>query len=268
MRHPPPDTCVCGGCGTPYAMNGDRSTTLVEIDVQAHTRRIVRPRWRRACDCEASPREVSAAAPKRLFERYVCHRPLNGVAAWVLFGGAAPGTVLVCDRYSAYKKLAKDLAGVLTLSFCWAHRRRDFIDCAAGQSDLTDWCQAWLVRIASIYRLNKKRLSHYEPGLEPRDGAFEAAQRALETDLEGLFDAAERELAALDKTAREAGPRFTATMYSVLNTLAMNGIDVRGWLNEWLAACAGHAGQAPPDLAEWLPWSMNEARRRTLMAPQ
>ena len=32
-----------------------------------------------------------------------------------------PGHVLVCGRYSAYKKLAKDSAGLVTLAFCWAY---------------------------------------------------------------------------------------------------------------------------------------------------
>ena len=48
--------------------------------------------------------------------------PSRGAAAAArLFGDAAPGTVLVCDRYSAYKKLAKDSAGLVTLTFCWAY---------------------------------------------------------------------------------------------------------------------------------------------------
>ena len=45
----------------------------------------------------------------------------SAAAAARLFGDAAPGTVLVCDRYSAYKKLAKDSAGLVTLAFCWAY---------------------------------------------------------------------------------------------------------------------------------------------------
>ena len=65
----------------------------------------------------------------------------------------------------------------------------------------------------------------------------------------------------------EAGARFTAMMYSVVGTLALNGLNVRGWLHEWLNACAANGGRAPPDLSEWLPWSMSQARRRTLMAP-
>ncbi len=45
----------------------------------------------------------------------------SAAAAARLFGDAAPGTVLVCDRYSAYKKLAKDSAGLVTLAFCFAY---------------------------------------------------------------------------------------------------------------------------------------------------
>ena len=54
-----------------------------------------------------------------------------------LFGEALLGTVIVCDRYSAYKRLARLLGGKVTLAWCWSHMRRDFIDCAAGQVDLT-----------------------------------------------------------------------------------------------------------------------------------
>ena len=44
----------------------------------------------------------------------------------------------VCDRYSAYKKLARLAAGRLVLAFCWAHVRRDFIKVAAARGDLED----------------------------------------------------------------------------------------------------------------------------------
>ena len=238
-------------------------------------------------------------------------------AALKVFGGAVGVQVLVVDRYSTYKKLARVLEGRVILAWCWAHQRRDYIDCAAGQVELSEWCQAWLGRIAAIYRLNKTRLSHYESSAERQNEAFDTAQRALETEFKGLFATAERELAGLDDTAPEAGPlrsllkhrdglsvflerpevpmdnnlaertlrsavigrrlsfgsdseagaRFTAMMYSVVGTLALNGLNVRGWLHEWLNACAANGGRAPPDLSEWLPWSMSQARRRTLMAP-
>ena len=80
-------------------------------------------------------------------------------AAMKLFDGAMCPTVLVCDRYSAYKKLARLLGGRVTLSFCWAHMRRDFIRCAAGHVHLDGWCREWLGRIATVYRLHKARLA-------------------------------------------------------------------------------------------------------------
>ena len=231
-----------------------------------------------------------------------------------LFGAATRVQWLVCDRHSAYASMARELNGAVILSLCWAHQRRDFIHCAAGEVGLTQWCQEWIVRIGSIYRLNKARLAHHDPAAGRQPEAFTVAQRALESAVERLFAAAERELAELadgapqakplssllrhreglcvfverpqvpmDNNAAEralrsavigrrlsfgsdseSGAAFTAVMYSVVGTLALNGIDVRRWLEAWLGACAGNGGQAPPDLSAWLPWSMSESRRRAL----
>ena len=65
----------------------------------------------------------------------------------------------------------------------------------------------------------------------------------------------------------EAGARFTATMYSAVGTLELNGVDVLRWLAAWLSACADNGGRAPDDLSPWLPWSMDAERRNELMAP-
>ncbi len=127
-------------------------------------------------------------------------------AAMKLFDGAACPTVLVCDRYSGYKKLARLLGGRVTLSFCWAHMRRDFIRCAAGHVDLTGWCREWLGRIATVYRLHKARLASHAPGLDRQSPAFDAAHKALEEALGGMFAAAEGQLARLPPEAREGGP--------------------------------------------------------------
>ena len=45
----------------------------------------------------------------------------NAEAARKLFAGIAPGTVLVCDAYAAYKKLVRVLGDNLILSWCWVH---------------------------------------------------------------------------------------------------------------------------------------------------
>ena len=304
-HNPPPDVCVCGRCGQPYAPNGAEESTLVEIEVKAHKRVIRRPRWRRTCECASSPMEVSAPPVPRLFPRTLygtsfwarflfehcaCFRPVHRVAAWFssqgltvspgtladslkrfvplfepvahailahqnkaalghadetgwrvqelrgeerssrawlwtsvssdavcfhidpsrsaeaahkLFGEALLGTVIVCDRYSAYKRLVRLLGGLVILAFCWSHVRRDFIDCAAGQVDLTDWCRGWIERIAGIYRLNEARLEHCDSGLKRPAPAFDATQTALKEALDALFAEAQRELAALPDEARE-----------------------------------------------------------------
>ena len=127
--------------------------------------------------------------------------------AMKLFGSVKGIVFLVCDRYAAYGKMARELDGKVILCWCWVHQRRDFIECAAGQAKLTQWCREWIERIASIYRLNEARLKHYDPGLERQTPEFDAAQGELKKAVDGLFAHAERELAALPAKAREGKAR-------------------------------------------------------------
>ena len=117
-------------------------------------------------------------------------------AAGKLFGKAAPGTVLVCDRFSAYKKLARVLGGTLTLAWCWVHARRDYIKCASGHPALTGWQDRWLDRFARLFRLNASRLELYDPDLdmERQSTTFKAAHRRLKRALDRFFAAAARDL--------------------------------------------------------------------------
>ena len=307
-RNPPKDARVCSRCGKPYAPNGEHSTSLIEIAAEAYKRMIVRPRWRRTCECEASPREVTAPPVTRLFdntpygisvwscvlfERYVSCRPLHRVSAWLaamglpispgtlagsvkrfvplfepvakailahqneaavrhadettwrvqayrkkgrssrgwlwtsatadalyfhidpsrsaevammLFGSVKGIVILVCDRLSTYKRLARQLDGKVVLQWCWAHQRRSFIDCAAGHVRLTRWCEGWIERIAEIYRLNDDRLKHYDPALDRQTAEFDAAQAELKKAVDALFADAEAELAGLSAKALRAKP--------------------------------------------------------------
>ena len=124
-------------------------------------------------------------------------------AALKLFAEARPGTIIVCDRYSAYKRLVRLLGGMAILAYCWSHQRRDFIETAAGQPRLEQWCEGWIVRIAEIYRLNGERLEHYDPGHKRQTAAFRKATRELKKAVERLFADAGAELAALPENARE-----------------------------------------------------------------
>ena len=56
-------------------------------------------------------------------------------------------------------------------------------------------------------------------------------------------------------------------MYGIFETLRMNEIDIKKWLTAWLMACAKNGGRPPDDLTPWLPWSMDEERRRGFANP-
>lgn len=65
--------------------------------------------------------------------------------------------VVVCDRYTAYKCLAKSQDCIL-LAFCWAHVRRDFLDAARSWPEWAAWMFDWVDAIRELYRLNAARL--------------------------------------------------------------------------------------------------------------
>src|SRR3989441_2967005 len=92
--------------------------------------------------------------------------------------------VLVCDRYSAYKCLAKD-CDKLILAFCWAHVRRDFLKAARSWPELERWMFTWVEDIRELYRLNAVRLEAWDEtlplDLQPLD--FSERHQALETKL-------------------------------------------------------------------------------------
>ena len=120
-----------------------------------------------------------------------------------MFAEALPGTIIVCDRYSAYKRLVRLLGDKAILAYCWSHQRRDFIDAAAGQPQLEQWCQGWIERIAEIFALNDARLEHFDPDRKGQKADFRAATDKLRNALDSLFADAGAELAALPDQARE-----------------------------------------------------------------
>jgi hypothetical protein len=45
--------------------------------------------------------------------------------------------IIVCDRYSAYKKLAR-LLPIILLAFCWARVRREFLNAGKAFAEFAD----------------------------------------------------------------------------------------------------------------------------------
>ena len=112
-------------------------------------------------------------------------------AALKVFEGAEAGAVLLSDRYSSYVALADRLG--LAPSFCWAHMRRDFIECEGARD--TPWKRRWLERIAAIYRTHRRRQQHFQADRTRQVRAFATANRTLKAQVKALFGAAEAELA-------------------------------------------------------------------------
>jgi transposase len=89
--------------------------------------------------------------------------------------------IVVCDRYSGYKRLSREIAMII-LAFCWAHVRRDFLDAAKSWPVLERWMFSWVNTIGELYAHNKQRLIHWDETLALTDQSsdFEQQQQRLE----------------------------------------------------------------------------------------
>lgn len=278
---------VCGEAFAPFP--GAEESNIIEVQIQAHMRRIQRPRYHKTCSCPHVKGIVTAPPAPRvipksplgvsvwtmmLLDKYLYGRPTHRLceelrhhglplaqgtitdglqriaglvepllpalyerqmgeklfhgdetrwevfeevegktghrwylwvmhSASVVFYRMAPGrgadvptahfaklhhdlvdVVLVCDRYSAYKCLAKDCDDLL-LAFCWAHVRRDFLKASHSWPELTQWMWDWVEDIRNLYRLNAARLEVWD-GTVPfahQSSAFVERQADLETQL-------------------------------------------------------------------------------------
>lgn len=122
------------------------------------------------------------------------------------FAGIRHGMVIIiCDRYSAYKKLAR-LSGEILLVFCWAHVRRDFLDAGRSIAALEPWALEWKKRIATLYHLNSLRLEHWQPHLplDQQSAKFQSWQQELHDSLQAVHDQA-RQLAKPEADQKDDG---------------------------------------------------------------
>ena len=97
--------------------------------------------------------------------------------------------VLVCDRYSAYKSLAKEYDEIV-LAYCWAHVRRDFLNAARSWPELAPWMWKWIEDIRTLYRLNTARLAVWDATVpfDAQAPAFVARQHDLTMHLSEMQD--------------------------------------------------------------------------------
>lgn len=96
--------------------------------------------------------------------------------------------IVICDRYSAYKKLQRECPGI-TLAFCWAHVRRDFLNVAHKYPALERWSLTWVGHIRCLYRVNQQRLA-----VLAQPEAFAKQDRRLKKLLAGMRARCDHEL--------------------------------------------------------------------------
>ena len=260
-----PKIPTCSKCGELYTLDESKESEIIEVDVKAYKRKIIRHCMKKGCLCNGTPNTITAPMPAKvipkspygtsiwesvLLKKYNYSQPTNRLlnyygemglpispgtiagglkgltklfkpvydalrsrqmtenrfhndeSGWkvfesvdgkvgnrwwlwvsrspsVVFFQIAPGRgtdvplkhfeniqhddkiILVCDRYSAYKSLARQLSFII-LAFCWAHVRRDFLDAARKYPDMEDWMFCWVEKIGELYHLNKLRRKSFD----------------------------------------------------------------------------------------------------------
>ena len=126
----------------------------------------------------------------------------------------AKEVIVICDRYSAYKKLARKNLAII-LAFCWAHVRRDFLELACSYPTLKDWGLDWVDEIGTLYHLNQQRLELWQETFPLGKQSFQFHQKhaLLKKYLKQMKDRCDRLLledqAALDISVKMSADSAT-----------------------------------------------------------
>ncbi len=301
-----PENPVCPCCGLPYTLdeNTGPETQIIEVEVKAYTRRIVRQTGTKTCSCKGVPQTITAPMPPKLMPKspygisiwtdvllnkfHYCqptNRLLNQygelglpISAGTISGGLkkfkelfqpvynrlylqqmtedrfhqdesswkvfeeiqgkvgnkwwlwvsrsesvvyfliAPGRgadvpisyfentqkdkiIVVCDRYSAYKSLAKKMPFII-LAFCWAHVRRDFLDAARKYPELEEWTFIWIEKIGELYHLNSQRCESFDKAF-PVEWQSESFKKQHEAVIEKMNEMAQDRDAFIESHNRD-----------------------------------------------------------------
>lgn len=127
--------------------------------------------------------------------------------------------ILLCDRYSAYKRLSREFPFIL-LAFCWAHVRRDFLDAGRKYPDLNEWMLDWVEAIGTLYHMNKLRLEHWDnfKDIDQQSGQFKVYHAELKANLKAMFERRD-ELLTADENEKDYQKKLHSQQKAVLNSL-------------------------------------------------
>ncbi len=142
--------------------------------------------------------------------------------------------IIVCDRYSAYKKLAR-LSDTILLAYCWAHVRRDFLDAAKSFKALAPWALDWKQQIGQLYHDNKLRLQQWNADLPiaAQSADFHRHHQALEAQLSAMRAQAQQEVTRVEQDNINAGRKKTS-LVGVTGSAQKQRIKIyRSLLTHW-----------------------------------
>lgn len=127
------------------------------------------------------------------------------------------GGCISCDRHGAYKKFARLHPG-FTLSYCWAHQRRDLLTLANDYPELAPWALAWVQCIGDLFALHAQR----------REASCAGGERAR---LDRYLRASVQQMAD-QREAALADPTLPAPAAKLLNSMREHWAGLTAFLKQ------------------------------------
>lgn len=150
----------------------------------------------------------------RAVSYYVLDESRSAAVPSAVLAGVEGGWIS-CDRYGAYKRFARLHPG-FTLSFCWAHQRRDLLNLANNYPELAPWALAWVKCIGDLFALHAKRRD-----ASPAELSSGELDRELRATVQEMAD--QREAALCD-------PTLPAPAAKVLNSMRVHWAGLTAFL--------------------------------------
>ncbi len=97
--------------------------------------------------------------------------------------------IVICDRFSAYKSLARQMPFII-LAFCWAHVRRDFLDAAKKYPELEVWALLWVDKIGELYHINNQRCKEFDQkfSIQEQSASFNKQHEKLVEKMDAMVE--------------------------------------------------------------------------------
>lgn len=127
--------------------------------------------------------------------------------------------IVICDRYSAYKSLARQMPFIV-LAFCWAHVRRDYLDAARKYPTLEEWTFGWIEKIGELYHINKQRCKLFNQQLpvQWQDASFKEQHEKLVKRMDAIVQERDNFIASHDPDDFDLD-LLTRVKYKILTSL-------------------------------------------------